>query len=91
MPIIIAHEETCNIIVNGPLKEAIVGMLSDGSNLIEQVGAPCTCGGVQFQISKTWDGWDIHPVQRQRNIEPVDDTFGIDLARLILEAKQADA
>ena len=86
MPIIIAHEETCDIIVNGPTFDNRIRR-----QYVVVMPTVCTCGGVQFQISKTWDGWDIHPVRPHRDIEPVDDTFGIELSRLILEAKQSDA
>ena len=89
MPIIIAHEETCDIIVNGPTAERPYKALLN--TMMMPVARPCTCGGVQFEVGKTWDGWDIRRVQPHRDIEPVDDTFGIDLARLILEAKQSDA
>ena len=88
MLIIIAHEETCDIVANGPTVDTRIRR-----QYVVVEPRVCTCGGVQFQISRTWDGWDIHPIQHQRDIDPVADV-GVDdydLARLILEAKQSDA
>ena len=48
MPIIIAHEETCDIVVNGPTAERLYKDLL--KTMMIPVARPCTCGGVQFQI-----------------------------------------
>ena len=54
MPIIIAHEETCDIIVNGPTAERPYKDLL--KTMMIPVARPCTCGGVQYPDEAEHDG-----------------------------------
>ena len=56
MTIIIAHEETCDIVVHGPTQDAELGMLLDGTTLVGQVASACTCGGVRYRVGSSTEG-----------------------------------
>ena len=68
MPIIIAHEETCDIIVVGATQQSFVQSIGTwrAGERAPQMTVPtvCTCGGVQFQVIQTWDGMEIRRVKK---------------------------
>ena len=79
MPIIVAHEETCDIIVNGPTAERPYKDLQN--TMMMPVARPCTCGGVQYRVERTrWARISIASNQRRPtmpDLAPCDAASGL--------------
>ena len=60
MAIIIAHEETCDIVANGPTREIVIQLGEWRAGPIptkrQIVNTVCTCGGVQYRVSSSTEG-----------------------------------
>ena len=51
MPMIIAHEETCDIIVNGPTFDNRIR-----KQYVVVMPTVCTCGGVRYRVGSSTEG-----------------------------------